>query len=410
MWFLESDEDLFGKDTGKLRLWLRPGTEHLFGRTNGGNDRVRVISDKTISRTHLVIKVDTVLPGDSAHLHTRSKITLTDSSKLGTVLDGARFIKSSKALDNKGEHVIKLGNFHKLLRIKWEPVTLSFTSLTKTAKQANDPVSAQRARLEALDIKCITEYLPQHTTHVVAKKRNTAAVLQALVNGRHVVTNAYVDALEAAGRSYTARLGDQEYATSALEEDFEANWPKELDYQPPPGGEPNPRPEHSEEYLPNPKRAEMFAKYTFIFCDAAQYESLGLAVVSGGGGKALLREFAPDQADLRGFLSYVKEVAGRKSTGSFKLNQQPVKGGVIIVKPNDKIQAQIPENFKKVDQSLGQRSMEQNEFLEAVLSVDASKLKRPADAADENMEDEDGAAAVEAPGTYTASSIKHNGY
>ncbi|KAK5004283.1 hypothetical protein LTR16_003880, partial [Cryomyces antarcticus] len=50
-----------------------------------------------------------------AKLHTRSELTITDDSKIGTTLDGQKFFKSSKVL-TKDEHTIKLGSYEQVFR------------------------------------------------------------------------------------------------------------------------------------------------------------------------------------------------------------------------------------------------------------------------------------------------------
>lgn len=114
MWFLECDGQLFDHK----RVWLRPGTQHLLGRTRGDKDskeRIRYIDHKSVSRKHLLIQIDSVNPGDSAHLHTKSKLTVTDGSKLGTTIDGQRLVKEAKVLD-KDEHTLKLGSYENIFR------------------------------------------------------------------------------------------------------------------------------------------------------------------------------------------------------------------------------------------------------------------------------------------------------
>ena len=69
MWLLTCDGELFG---GK-RLWLRPGSTHLLGRTSGRSEtgeRRRYIDHKSVSRKHLTIQVGHVTPGDSSKLFT----------------------------------------------------------------------------------------------------------------------------------------------------------------------------------------------------------------------------------------------------------------------------------------------------------------------------------------------------
>ncbi|KAL1301959.1 hypothetical protein AAFC00_002415 [Neodothiora populina] len=372
MWFLECDG---AQVFNKKRVWLRPGTQFLLGRTRPKLGAPGFyLEHSSVSRQHLLIAVDHVKAGDSARLHARSKLTLTDSSKLGTAVDGDKLSKGSKTLD-KTEVAMRLGNYPDLFRIKWAPVTFSFTSLSKAArKKSEDPLTEHRSLLEPLDMKCVVDYFAQHTSHTVTTKRNTSAVLQALVNGRYVVTESYIQAVAAAGKRDT--LDSQ----SLLELDFDAHWPRELDFLPPPGREPNPRPANSDQFLPKEARSEIFSRYTFIFHDQTQYDSL-MPVVTGGGGKAVVRFVDPGETDVSEMVNFVRDIADKKGDTSFNLKQQinpAARGGIIIVRiGNNSVQA--PGYYEKLDATLGQQSMEQNELLDAILDVDASKLKRAVD-------------------------------
>ncbi|GAB7338459.1 hypothetical protein MBLNU457_4743t1 [Dothideomycetes sp. NU457] len=386
MWFLTCDGDhLNGK-----RIWLRPGTVHLFGRTHQQppNAQYHAITHKSVSRQHFELTVETIEPGSSLQLHKKSKVTIKDlGSKLGTFVDSERFQNAEKVLQ-KNDHTVKLGNYEVLFHVKWQPKVFTFASLSRASKQAVDPLADKRAQLEPLDVKCITEYVTQYTTHVVSRKRNTAQVLQALVNGRYVVADGFVEAVAKVGQ----KNGDDQ--VSALEEDFDANWPSELDHQPPPGNEPNARPARDEIFLPNVARSELFEKFVFVFCTNAQYDSL-LPVVTGGGGKALLKEVPPpeDRPDLASLIDYVKECAGKKGDARYKLSQQPRKGGVVVVRPSDAAKCGGAKFFQAVDLALDQRSVEQNEFLEAVLTVDGALMERPLEW-EEGHEPEDGGEAM----------------
>lgn len=90
-----------------------------------------LISDRTVSRKHLVVSVETPKPGDGVSLlqtniliaadcaesrvHAKSKLTITDNSKTGTTLDGEKFYKESRVLD-KTEHTVKLGSWAQPLK------------------------------------------------------------------------------------------------------------------------------------------------------------------------------------------------------------------------------------------------------------------------------------------------------
>lgn len=64
MWFIEH-EALFG---GK-RVWLKPGSQHLYGRvkptgSDKDNEKHVFIDSKNVSRKHMMLKVSEVLEGD----------------------------------------------------------------------------------------------------------------------------------------------------------------------------------------------------------------------------------------------------------------------------------------------------------------------------------------------------------
>ncbi|PNS21804.1 hypothetical protein CAC42_402 [Sphaceloma murrayae] len=375
MWFLSCDGDhLQGKS-----LWLRPGSKHLFGRTNpgDGSDQFHAITHKSVSRRHFELHVAPVEPGNSAHLHKRSKITIKDlGSKIGTNIDKER-IKSREYSFSTGDHVIKLGNYDVAFRIKWSPMVFSFTGISRSARQSGDPLADYRSKVEQLDVKCITEFVANQTSHVITRKRNTPMALQALVTSRSIVTDKYLDAVQTAAERSPA-AGD-EITVSSLERDWDLNWPKELDYLPDPSSEPYPREPHDPVFLPNTARQEMFSKYVFIFLTASQYEMF-LPVITGGGGKAILREIGSPESgpDLNDFLDFVKGCAGKKGNAAFKLSQHPTeKGGVVVVRPTDASKIAGVDFIQRLDLALDQRSVQQNEFLEPILTIDPTLLRRP---------------------------------
>jgi len=111
--------------------------------------------------------------------------------------------------------------------------------------------------------------------------------------------------------------------------------------------------------------------------DPGQHSNL-MPTITGGGGKALCHSVNNENPDPQDLLSYVREVAGKKSDRNFNLGQQPkTKGGIILMRPRGYTEER-PWFFDQVDSSLGQSSIEQGELLEVILDADASKLKRPA--------------------------------
>ena len=249
-------------------------------------------------------------------------------------------------------------------------MVLSFTFPSKEFKKGRDPLAPVRARLEELDIKTVIPYIVDKTTHVVAGKRNTAKGLQALINGKYIVDNSFMDALV-----YATTPGnlDEPESQCPLEEDYDKNWPNALDHLPPQSKEPVSR--SAEAFIPNPLRKEIFEGYTFVFCDQTQFETLQ-PPISNGGGKAL--HFVLDMGNTlaEDVVRYVKNVAGEKGVGEFEDGSEGK--GVVVAKFGGAkgFEDWAAELQQQIALALDQRSIELNEFLEAILKIDASKLRR----------------------------------
>ncbi|KAL1846400.1 hypothetical protein Daus18300_014269 [Diaporthe australafricana] len=368
MWILDSDGDIFG---GR-RLWLRPGKRYLFGRTSP-DAGCFVIQEKTISRKHLMIEVALVTEGDGTNLGSRSIVTIEDlKTKIGTLINGKQ-IKGERVDLIKDANEIKLGHYQETFRITWQPVVLSF-SFSKRELET-DPWALIRQKLEPLDVKYIAEYDHKNTTHVVSKRRNTSKVLQALINGKYVVVEGFMEAVIQAAMPKT---GDVEgVQLSALERDFDANWPEAMQYLPPKADAPGA--DRSDEiFAPDERRRSVFDGYTFVFYEKKRFEELHPAITSGKG-KALLSEVVPDQTTTDDFIRYVKCIAGEKGLGEFEDGSGGK--GVVVVRyapPPDHEQEDWYLNFyNQVALRLDHRPIEPRDFLPAILDVDPGQLRRP---------------------------------
>ncbi len=255
-------------------------------------------------------------------------------------------------------------------RIKWHPVVLSF-SLPPKDERSEDPLKSFRARLEPLDVKVILPYSIEHTTHVVASKRNTAKGLQALINGKYIVTDSFVDALVYAGTPQSSEDGER---TSLLEVDFDANWPDPTKHLPAPGKEPSERP--AAFFAPNTARSSVFEGYSFVFCEQKQIDNLR-APITNGGGKALHYELEAGKTTSDDLVRYVKNIAGEKGLGEFADGSEGK--GVVVVRFRGRKEFEdwAIELGNEVARRLDQRLIEQSEFLDAILVNDASGLRKP---------------------------------
>ncbi|KAH8173787.1 hypothetical protein LIA77_05206 [Sarocladium implicatum] len=365
MWLLEN-EDVFG---GR-QLWLRPGKTYLFGRTASEPGQLE-ISHNTISRKHLTISVEDVEPGHAHDLSSRSRLTIEDlATKIGTTVDG-RKIKGAKLTIDKNHAQVMMGKCPHVFRITWHSVVFTFSFTNK--EMQTQPLTSLRDRFESLDIKLLTDYNIEQTTHVVSKKRNTAKGLQALINGRYIVTESFLDAVTAATTPSPAGDGN----ASPLEQDFRQHWPDALEHLPPRGGEPVQHPDGI--YSPDEDRRAVFEGYTFIFYDQTQYNNL-LAPITNGGGKAALKLVEPGDTETNDFVGFVKGIAGEQGLGSLQDGSEG--RGVVLVRylpAKGERLAWYTDFLTSVSLQLDHRPIEQSEFLEAILSKDASILRRSLD-------------------------------
>lgn len=372
MWFLEH-ESLFG---GK-RIWLRPGTQQLFGRTKAsGEGKTWKIDNKAVSRQHVIIRVLDVPPDSGTKLHARSQVEITDlSCRQGTIIDGKQNLKSkknddgsmeyAKAILEGTEHEIRLAQSYEPFKITWKPIV--FTYASKESKESK----ARSAKLHALDLKTTTDFVFGKTTHVVSSKRNLPRVLSGLVAGKHIVTEDFLEAVIERATSTTD--DDFGYVPSLLEESFDEQWPKEDEYIPPTATEPVPRPQ--EMLRPDDSRSEVFANLTFVFLDDKQHGSLQNPI-AGGGGKVLLYNLKLGETTVQEYVDYIRSVAGKKRGSRLNNDKLPVIT-VHLPIPSDSSEDWASNFMNGVDRALNQRSVFQNEFLDILLTKDRAALQQP---------------------------------
>ena len=361
MWILEASDDIL---QGK-KLWLRPGRKYLFGRVK--RDGVRfAIDHKTVSRKHFIIDVDNVGDGDVSRIHVRTKLTITDQeSKAGTYIDGELIKGSSRVLQN-AENSVRPGNAAELT-IKWQPCVLTYNLQKKEIKSG--VLQTKRDRVQSWGVKAISEFVPESTTHLVVKKRNTPKGLQALIMGKFLVAESYIDAIEYA--TTPANL-DQEENVSPLEIDFDNAWPNPKDHLPPPGREPTAR--GDETYEPNSARSNIFENFVFVFGDQTQYDNL-LPVITTGSGKAMLFKATEGTTTVDELVHYIRDLAGKRGFG---YSQDKRKGGAVLVRWHkddehaDYVNSLVNDTALKLDQ----RAIDQAEFLDAILANDAYLLRQ----------------------------------
>ncbi|RPA75213.1 hypothetical protein BJ508DRAFT_418260 [Ascobolus immersus RN42] len=346
MWILDCLDPAFGEK----RKWLRPNTTYKLGRIPTPKEDeagIRTHKDQGISRNHLDIIVGNA-DADTGSVLSRSELTLKDvGSKHGTTIDG-ELVKGESVKVQEKEVQFKLGSSTSVFRIRWIPLVLSF-SLTRKEKKHGQLMPMRRAKVGPLDMKCIGSYVSE-TTHAIAKKRNTAVGLEALIHGRHIVTEEFLDALVTAA---TRPPKEKSIILSPLEDDYDAHMPDPMQYLPEAGNEPNPR--SAESFAPKPERKTLFEGQTIVFCDKAQYESL-LGPITAGGGKAEF--FDKTGKSAREIVNFVEKAGGSLVRWAAEENEE------------------MPL-ATKVSEMLGWRLPLQNEFLDMILTCDVSGLRKP---------------------------------
>ncbi|KAL9080872.1 MAG: hypothetical protein Q9157_000476 [Trypethelium eluteriae] len=260
-------------------------------------------------------------------------------------------------------------------RIKWNPAVLSFNFPSKQIRADDDPIAPHQYRLEPLDIKTVHEYIVGKTTHVVAARRNTTKGLEALINAKPIVTEGFIDAIATATTPIPNPADPSDPLPSSLEQDFDANWPDATPFLPPAGNEPIPRPPGA--FNPRPERADVFGGLTFVFLSSDQFDALQ-APITEGHGKALIYELNLGQTTVDQIVDYVTNVSGYKDINELQ-NTTQQKTGVVVVRlrPKGEWSNWMTNLQQRVDVKLGLRSVEQNEFLDAILQNNASPLRRP---------------------------------
>ena len=244
-------------------------------------------------------------------------------------------------------------------------------SLGPKERKSSDPLKQKRGRLEQFDIKTILDYVPDKTTHVVAKSRNNAKALQALIYGKFIVADSYIDALVYAG---TPADLEEEENLSLLEQDFDTAWPNPADHLPPPGKEPTSK--TADAFAPNLNRTHIFDGWTFVFGEQGQYENL-LPAITAGHGKAILFKIENGVTAVDDVVQCMRNAAGDRGFGDVQKDTDT--GGVIMVRweTNEEWQGWASDFINQVSFKLDQRSIAQNEFLDAILGNNPLELRRP---------------------------------
>ena len=125
---------------------------------------------------------------------------------------------------------------------------------------------------------------------------------------------------------------------------------------------------------PDSSRSEIFSGLIFVFMDEGQYNNLQDPIAAAGG-KVLFFDVRPGETTIEEYVEFVWNAAGRKRKSQASNEGLPVITIRLSNFPSD--MENWATNFVTgVDQALNQRSVLQNEFLDAIIMKDVSSLQR----------------------------------
>lgn len=179
------------------RRYLRPGRTYEVGRSRSKGTSSIVLKEPSVSRVHLQIVVDAVLPFSSAHISQRYRVRVRDlKSRFGTCIDGER-LPPDKLVElpclNRVE--LQVGQVQSLF-FEWHPliVTLSIGESPSTREGLWREVVE---KLEPLGVKVVPDVV-RETSVFMKTGKSSSKLAYALVKNLPIVNTHYAAALAAA--------------------------------------------------------------------------------------------------------------------------------------------------------------------------------------------------------------------
>ncbi|NXE08415.1 NBN protein, partial [Lophotis ruficrista] len=236
---------------------LLSGTEYVVGRKNCA---ILIQDDQSISRSHAVLAVgrSETTPSQSLSVPT---LTVTDTSKYGTFVNGTKLNGSSVSLQS-GDR-INFGVFESKFRVEYEPLVVCSSCLDAAQKTALNQAIQQLGGL------VVNEWTKECTHLVMVSVQVTVKTICALICGRPIIKPEFFVELIKAILS-RQQLPNHESFYPPIDEPSIGTGKLDLS-------------EHHE-------RKKIFSGKTFVFLTAKQHKKLGPAVILGGGEAKLMME------------------------------------------------------------------------------------------------------------------------
>uniref|UniRef100_A0A8C5T7M4 Nibrin n=1 Tax=Malurus cyaneus samueli TaxID=2593467 RepID=A0A8C5T7M4_9PASS len=236
---------------------LLSGIEYVVGRKNC---TILIQDDQSISRNHAVLTVDQPETSSSQSLSV-PVLTVRDTSKYGTFVNGAKLNGSSKSLQS-GDR-INFGVFESKFRVEYEPLVVCSSCLDVAQK------TALNQAIQKLGGLAVNEWTKDCTHLVMVSVKVTVKTICALICARPIIKPEFFAELIRAIQS-RQQLPNHESFYPPVDEPSIGT--EKLDLS-----------EHHE-------REKIFSGKTFVFLTAKQHKKLSPAVVLGGGEVKLMTE------------------------------------------------------------------------------------------------------------------------
>ncbi|NXB16985.1 NBN protein, partial [Rhagologus leucostigma] len=236
---------------------LLSGVEYVVGRKNC---TILIQDDQSISRSHAVLTVSQPETSSSQSLSVPI-LTVRDTSKYGTFVNGSKLNGTSKSLQS-GDR-INFGVFESKFRVEYEPLVVCSSCLDVAQK------TALNQDIQQLGGLVVNEWTRECTHLVMVSVKVTVKTICALICARPIIKPEFFSELI---RAIQSRQQLPNHGSFYPPVDEPSIGTENLDLS-----------EHHE-------RKKIFSGKTFVFLTAKQHKKLGPAVILGGGEVKLMTE------------------------------------------------------------------------------------------------------------------------
>ncbi|KAL7984194.1 hypothetical protein Chor_002764 [Crotalus horridus] len=273
----------FSLTSGQLYRLL-VGVEYVVGRKNCG---ILIQNDQSISRSHAVLSVNH-LPVNLSQSSSFPELTLKDTSKYGTFVNGEKLHNGNTITLNTGDR-ITFGVFESKYRVEYEPLVVCSSCLDVSQKNILNKNILQ------LGGHVVNEWNEDCTHLVMVLVKITVKTICALICGRPIMKPEYFDELIKAIQAKQQLPLPERFFPRVDEPTIE---------------------NENIDLTKCPRRRTIFRGKSFMFLTTKQHAKLNSAIKLGGGKAKLLTDKTEDAAALITSNTCVIEVGSTNSQPS----------------------------------------------------------------------------------------------